>query len=209
MPCHNIFTDSIINSIYSSVTEPIDLNSSLVSSVCEDNDCINAKINIYSEGNEVARSCKRDYFRNRELISIKESYDKVAFHSGLKLNDDYMNKGIAKSIHNSELGAYKTHGFKEIQLDASAYGIAVWPRLFFEFSDEKSERDAIREFQKYLKQVWNYKSDTVVKKTRSLDGKIKKIPELYLKKNGDRISFGEWLSSYANLKCLSMYKVVA
>lgn len=140
MPCQNIFSNDAINSIYSSVNTPINLNSEIEISICEDVNCKNVKLKLRNGDNDISKHCHRDYFRSFKLIGTEGASDKVASHKLFILNDEYMNMGIAKSIHDKELEAYRTYGFKEIHLDAASYGIVVWPRLFFKFNDEKDEK---------------------------------------------------------------------
>ena len=166
---------------------------------------------IDNHNQPITKHLNRHYFRNQSLFSLENTTGKVAFHQICVLNDQYREKGFAKSLHEQELDLYRTFAFKEIHLDAVSYGLVVWPKLFFDFVNSKSENNVIRKFQSYLTKVWNLDNEQIEKRVKSLNGKIKNIPLQYLKTNGSKISFGEWLSqgNNGNMSMCMMYKVVS
>ena len=147
MQCDYIISDDDIKEIYDSVTSH-NLESTLGIKRCEDKDSKNIKVNINFNGDSLTTTpTQREFFINKLLYNQDNKYGKVAEHMFFVIKEIYCKKGIAKSIHESELKVYKRNGFKQIQLKAIFDGVLVWNKLFYKYKDKKEEKKILNQLQ--------------------------------------------------------------
>ena len=147
MQCDYIISDDDIKEIYDSVTSH-NLESTTWGKICKDKESKNIKIDIkFNDDDLTTIPIQREFIHNTLLYNQDNNYGKVVEHMFFIIKEVYCKKGIAKSVHESELKVYKRNGFKQIQLKAFSDGVLVWNKLFYKYKDKKEEKKILNQLQ--------------------------------------------------------------
>jgi len=170
LECDYLIPDSDIKSIYNNV-DSFSLNATLRKS-CIGTNSKKVSVDVNISGHalvSIDRPIKREFHKEKTLYEKEGRVGKVVEHMHFFIEEQYRRKGIAKSIHQSELVFYKNNGFKQIQLTAIFEGVIVWSKLFYKFKDSVQEEEIMMQLFPYLKQVHKLSIKDIEKKLKNKD----------------------------------------
>jgi predicted GNAT family acetyltransferase len=99
---------------------------------------------------DVIGSVKNEYYRDPDTGDLTAHLDQI------EVEDQFRGSGIARQVLKNEVEAYQAAGVKRIELQASADGKYVWPRMGFDLKNPSDLRVVKNDFLEWMERELGY-----------------------------------------------------